>query len=135
MPSDQVVHSKDVLKAVFELRRLGHHRVLNELEAREPDLTEYALEELTTLHHKFTATGLPPRTVRRLRRRVEAMVLVLITALRAARLRLWQDEAQETVSPAPSPKQAEAHESSLSAGSNESAIADNSQMEGSTDER
>ena len=91
MNLDQVVYAKDVLRAIAEVRRLGPRRAWSRLERLEPDLAEHALEELTALHHALGRTAAHPKQTRRSWRRAEALVLVLVTALRTARLRLWRD--------------------------------------------
>jgi hypothetical protein len=96
MASDQVVVAQDVLRAVMELRRLGNRRALEELEQREPDLSEFLLEELTAVHHDLLHIGAGPGRVRRLSGRVETLALVMVHALRHAHLRLWRDEAAGT---------------------------------------
>lgn len=93
MPSDQVVLSKDVLQALMEVRRLGRQQVMEQLEALEPDLMEFALEELTAVHRRMADLGWRPKDVRGLARRVEVMALVLVTAMRKASLRLWNPDA------------------------------------------
>jgi hypothetical protein len=89
MSSDRVVEAKDALAAVLEVRRLGRSRVMEQLEALEPDLAEFALEELTAIHRRKADLGWRPKDVRGLGRRVEVMALVPVTALRKASLRLW----------------------------------------------
>jgi hypothetical protein len=64
--SDAVVCAKYVLDAIVRLRRLGRDRVTSELEALEPELLEYALEELTAMHAAMADLGLRARDVRRL---------------------------------------------------------------------
>jgi len=95
MPSDEVVNAQDVLRAVMELRRRGNQPVIEELEKLEPDLTEFLLEELGLIHQQLLDLGAKPRQVRRLARSIEAMAVVLVTALRRAHLRLWQQDAAE----------------------------------------
>ncbi|HEX8911281.1 MAG TPA: hypothetical protein VF796_02900 [Humisphaera sp.] len=91
MATDAVVGARDVLAALAEVRRAGSRRAWSALEAAEPDLAEFALEEVTAVHHQLLATAATPRQVRRLTRRVQRLALVLTTALRRARLRLWRD--------------------------------------------
>jgi hypothetical protein len=76
----------------MQLRRRGHQAVLEELEQLEPDLLEYALEQLGSVHKLVLDGELSPRLARRLVRQTEELALALITSLRAAHLRLWQDE-------------------------------------------
>jgi hypothetical protein len=89
---DAVVSARDVLAALSEVRRTSSRRAWSALEAAEPDLAEFALEELTAIHHRLLATGATPRQVRRLTRRVQRLALVLATALRRGRLRLWRED-------------------------------------------
>jgi len=84
LASDQVVTSKDVLAALLEVRRRGRHRVRSELEKLEPDLTEYALEQLSAVHHAVLDAAVRPAHVRRITRRAEELAAVLVTALRTA---------------------------------------------------
>lgn len=103
MATDAVVAARDVLAALMELRRTGHRRALSELESLEPELMEFALEEVTAIHHALMATRVRPRELRRLTRRVQAMAIVLVTSLRTARLRLWRDAGPQSSPPLPSP--------------------------------
>jgi hypothetical protein len=93
MASDQVVNAKDVLQALMEVRRVGGRRMLEDLERREPDLTEFCLEELSAIHQQLLEMRATPRQVRDASRRVEGLALVLVTALRKAGLRLWREQA------------------------------------------
>lgn len=93
MASDQTVTAKDVLAAVMELRRRAGEIVLHQLEQEEPDLTEFVLEELSAVHQELARTGATAKQLRRTTRRVEAMVVTAVLALRHAHLRLWQAEA------------------------------------------
>ncbi len=96
MASDRLVTARDVLRALLRARRAGARRLLEELEGREPDLCEFLLEELTAIHGRLAAAGVPARDVRRLYRRVEAGALVLVTSLQNAQFRLWQQDAAGT---------------------------------------
>jgi hypothetical protein len=93
---DQVVCARDVLRAVSQVRRLGTNASIQQLEQTEPDLTEFLLEELSAVHQLVLALGGRPRLERRVVRRVESMALVLVTSLRAAQLRLWEDRVAGT---------------------------------------
>ncbi|MDB5355007.1 MAG: hypothetical protein JWN24_1460 [Phycisphaerales bacterium] len=95
MATDQVVSPQDVLRALMQLRRQGAANVMKELEAQEPDLAEFLLEETSAVHRQLLELGGTPRRVRRIHRRVESLALVLVLALRQARLRLWQDPPPE----------------------------------------
>ena len=81
---EQAVSAQDVLAAIHECQRLGHRRVIEELEQREPDLIEHLLEQITQFHHDLLATGLNARNTRKLYRSVEALTLVSIRALEIA---------------------------------------------------
>jgi hypothetical protein len=94
--SDQVVIAKDILQSLMLIKRLGKDKIIADLESQEPDLMEYFLEEATSLHHALSDTALSSVRIRQLRRRCESLALVLVLALRAAHLRLWQDDAQGT---------------------------------------
>ena len=89
MASDQLVTARDVLRAVAEVRRVGRGAVLRDWERREPDLAEHLMEGLSDLHRLVLALAAHPRQERRLMRQIEALALVLLTALRRAQLRLW----------------------------------------------
>ena len=91
MPSDQIVTARDVLKSLAEFKRLGGARLLQDLEAREPDLCEFVLEELSAIHRRLLETGATARQVRRLTRQTEALALVIVASLRRAHARLWDD--------------------------------------------
>ena len=92
MSSDAIVTSRDVLSAQMELRRVGHPRVMQQMEQLEPDLLEFGLEQLSGIHKQLLDLGARPRRVRRLMQSAEELALVLVMSLRAAHLRLWQDE-------------------------------------------
>ena len=94
--SDKLVDSRDVLRAVMELRRQGSSRLLQELEAVEVDLAEYLMEEVGNIHRQLLELRAAPKAVRRLTRRIESLAVVLVTALRGAQLRLWQEDAAKT---------------------------------------
>jgi hypothetical protein len=106
MNSDQLVSARDVLKSIAEVRRLGVERMLADWEQREPDLTEYLLEGVSELHRLLIDTAPHPKTERRLIRRTESLILVLLTALRRALLRQWLEEEApmgNAVPPTPDP--------------------------------
>jgi hypothetical protein len=92
MPNDAVVNSKDVLGSLMELRRVGHPSAMQQLEELEPELMEYCLEQVSRIHKQLLDCGLRPTRVRRLVRATEELALVLVMSLRAAHLRLWQDQ-------------------------------------------
>jgi hypothetical protein len=78
----QRVTARDVLKALSEVRRRKHWPLFQELEAAEPDLTEFILEEISAIHHTLLQAGVRPRTVRRLQQQVQTLVLVCVLAPR-----------------------------------------------------
>jgi hypothetical protein len=81
-PSDQLVTARHVLRATQEIHRRRARAVLSELEALEPDLAEYAIENLSQLHHDLVGGGLSGRDARRAYRLAEATLLVSLMALR-----------------------------------------------------
>jgi hypothetical protein len=91
MQSDQLVSARDVLRAIEEVRRVGIDRMLLDCERREPDLAEHLLEGISDLHHRVMEIAPHPKAQRRLIRRTESLILVLITALRRALLRHWEE--------------------------------------------
>jgi hypothetical protein len=95
MASEQLVSARDVLRAIEEVRRAGVDRLLPEWERREPDLAEHLLEGISDLHRRIAAVAPNARAERRLLRRTETLILVLLTAQRRALLRHWQDEDNE----------------------------------------
>ena len=78
------ITARDVLKALSEVRRRKHWSLFQELESAEPDLSEFVLEEISALHHTLLQAGVRPRTVRRLQRQVQTLVLVCVLAPRNA---------------------------------------------------
>lgn len=92
MPTDQLVSARDVLRAIQEVRRIGIDRLLREWELREPDLLEHLLEGISELHRRVAEIAPHPKAERRLVRRIETLILILLTALRRALLRHWQEE-------------------------------------------
>jgi len=76
------VTARDVLHALSEIRRRKHWPLFQELEKAEPDLTEFVLEEIAAIHHTLLESGVRPKTVRRLQRQVQTLVLVCVLAPR-----------------------------------------------------
>lgn len=74
------ITARDVLKAISEIRRRTHWPLLQELEAAEPELAEFVLEELSAIHHTLLQTRARPKTVRRLQEQVQSLVLVCLLA-------------------------------------------------------
>jgi hypothetical protein len=86
MASDpQQVGPRAVLKAIARVKREGTTRVLEHLERVEPDLASFVMEEPSLVHRDVLHTGATAGQARRLQRRIESVVLVAVTALRAAR--------------------------------------------------
>jgi hypothetical protein len=94
MNSEPLVAARDILRAIQEVGRVGAQRLLDEWERREPDLTEHLLEGLSDLNRQLAAIAAHPKAERRLNRRIETLILVLLTAQRRALLRHWQGEAE-----------------------------------------
>ena len=82
--TEQAVSARDVLLAIHEYLRLGHTRVIENLEQREPDLAEHLLEGLTQIHRDLLNTGLAPRKTRSLYRSIMALTLISIRATETA---------------------------------------------------
>ena len=74
-----------ILRAQARLQRQGIHRMMLELERSEPDLAEYALENLTAIFHRLLDIGATARQSRDLNRQIESVFLVCITSNRQAR--------------------------------------------------
>jgi hypothetical protein len=90
MASDQQVNAGDVLRALSRLRRQGIDQIMRELEAVEPDLASFVMEEFSLVHRDLLALGGPPKRSRRAQRRIQDLVAVSVMALREAHHRLWQ---------------------------------------------
>lgn len=78
---EQFVSARDVLAATRECQRLGHLRVLESLEQREPDLAEHLMEGLGQLHRHLLNAGLDARKTRALYRSMEVLVYVAVRAI------------------------------------------------------
>lgn len=89
------------LQAQVDARRnamitfLGAQRLLQDWEQREPDLTEHLLEGLSDFNRQLALLAALPKLERRLIRRMESLILVLLAALRRALLRQWESEEPE----------------------------------------
>jgi hypothetical protein len=94
--SDQLVTAKSILEAITEVKRRGRHRVLRDLEATEPELAGYVMEELTSIFHLLHRTGIRSKQLHRINWRMERMALVSIVAMRRAHYRLWRKSIQDT---------------------------------------
>ena len=80
-----LVSAKQVLHAISEIRRRGRWPLFQELEAAEPDLTDFVLEETSAIHHELLKASVKPRAVRRLQDRLQSLVLVCVLSLRQSR--------------------------------------------------
>jgi hypothetical protein len=110
--SDQLVVSKDVLDAILEIRRQGADRLIRDMEACEPALCEFFLEESTNLLGELARLGLRPRRLRAMNERIQCFGLTLVRSLRCAQLRLWdQAEALPVDPPAARPDNGESPDS------------------------
>jgi len=118
MASDQQVSAQHILQAVVRLKREGSQRVLEHLESVEGELASYFMEELSMIHQRILDLGAPARRGQLLLRRIEALTLVCIGALRESHYQLWrEDQADGTLaqldptlnSPTPSPPSADGH--------------------------
>ena len=76
------VTARDVLNALSVIRRRKHWPLLQELEKEQPDLAEFVLETISAINHTLHQTGVRPRTVRRMQRQVQSLVLVCLLAPR-----------------------------------------------------
>ena len=94
MPSDQMVDAKVILEAMAEIKRTGINPLMEELEATEPDLASFLMEELSLIHKRLLDTSARHKQVQRLQRQVTSLVLVAIRSLRKAHHRLWQEESE-----------------------------------------
>jgi hypothetical protein len=90
--SDQQVDAKIVLQAIADVKRRGIHRLMEELEAREPDLASHVMEELSLVYQRLSALGGRVKATRRVHELIEALVLVVITSLTQAHYQLWRKE-------------------------------------------
>ncbi len=91
MASDQQVSARAILRAQAELRRLGHRRVMQQLEQVEPDLMSYVFEELSAIHRRLLKLGDTAEQTQRCYRRVQRLVLVSILSMRHGHHELWRD--------------------------------------------
>jgi hypothetical protein len=96
MASDQQVSAQAVLRAVMRLRRQGTDQTMQELEKVEPDLASFVMEEFSLLYRDVLALGGPPKRSRRLQRRLEELVLAVVTSMREAHYQLWHSAAAGT---------------------------------------
>jgi hypothetical protein len=98
-----LVSAKNVLHAISEIRRRGRWPLFQELEAAEPDLTEFLLEEISAIHHDLSKTGVVRRVGRRLQGRVQTLVLVCVLSLRRCHDGDERDTSVAPSSPSPNP--------------------------------
>ncbi len=100
MASDQQVSARAILRAESELRRLGHRRVMEQLEQVEPDLSSHVWEQLTAIHQQLLNLGAPAKTTQRVYRQVQALMLIGILSLRQGHYELWKDLVGDDEPPA-----------------------------------
>jgi len=79
------VSAAAVLRALSEVRRRGAWPLIQELDGTEPDLANFLMEELSAIHHTIAKTPAGPKTIRRLQRQVQDLVVVCVLALRDPR--------------------------------------------------
>lgn len=91
MASDQQVSARAILRADSELRRLGHRRVMQQLEDLEPDLSSHLWEELSDINRRLLELGGPPQASRRVYRRIQRLMLIAVLSLRQGHIELWRD--------------------------------------------
>ena len=96
MPSDQAVTAKIILQTLAEYERRGATHAMQTLEDVEPDLTEHTLEALTSIHQEILNLGGPPKKSQRVYRRVQALVLVAVAALRRGHYETWRQANSDT---------------------------------------
>ena len=96
MTSDRHVTPRSILHALTELQRQGTRRSMEQLEQTEPDLAEFVIEWLSLSHQELMALGGPAKRTRYAYRRVEALVLVSLQALRQSHFELWREQASGT---------------------------------------
>lgn len=80
----------------MRLRRRGNARTMAELAALEPDPAGFIMGELSPVNRDVLALGGPPQRSRRVQRRLEALALACVTALRAAHDEPWRAGAVGT---------------------------------------
>ena len=95
MPTDQQVTAQAVLRAVTQLQRQGPDPAMRHLEQTEPDLAEYVMETLGTIHHRLLALGASTQKTQRLHRQIQSLVLVCIQSLRHAHHELLRERMGE----------------------------------------
>jgi hypothetical protein len=91
-----MVDAKVILEAMAEIKRTGITPLMEELEATEPDLASFLMEELSLIHKRLLDTSARHKQVQRLQRQVTLLVLVAIRSLRKAHHRLWQEESEDS---------------------------------------
>ena len=82
VPDPPPVSARAVLAALAAVRRHGHWPLFQRLERAEPDLAGHVLEELSLVHAALAASGARPKTLRRLQRQVQSVLLVAWLCLR-----------------------------------------------------
>lgn len=103
MTSDQQVSARAILRAESELRRLGHRRVMEQLEQIEPDLSSHLWERLSAIHQQLLNMGSSAQTTQRVYRQVQTLMLIGILSLRHGHYELWRDLVGDDDPPPSSP--------------------------------
>jgi hypothetical protein len=98
--SDGMVRPRTVLDCVLQLQRHGTTPAMLRLEPTEPDLAEYLLESLSSIHHDLQRLHGPPGRTRRLYRQISVLILVCIESLRQSHYELWQQQMDGSRHPA-----------------------------------
>lgn len=91
MASDQTVSARAILRAESELKRAGHHQIMNQLEQIEPDLSSHLWEQLSGISRQLLALGGPPKESHQCYRQIQHLMLVTFLAMRHGHHELWQD--------------------------------------------
>jgi tRNA A37 N6-isopentenylltransferase MiaA len=81
-PMPPKIKPQMILRAQSRLQRQGSQRIMAEVERVEPDLAEFALENLTAIYHRLLEVGAPAKQSRALYRQIESLVLTCIMAMR-----------------------------------------------------
>lgn len=97
MATDGLVSAQDVLNALRELEHKGSTKVMEELEAAEPDLTEHVIEGLTAVYRRMSRHCDSPQSTRSIYRLTRRVMLVSVMALRRAHYELWRDQAGDNL--------------------------------------
>jgi hypothetical protein len=82
MSARRRIGARALLLAQMRLKRLGNQKLMAELERAEPDLAEYAMENLTEIYHRLLETGAPARQTRTVSQQIESVFLICIHSMR-----------------------------------------------------